>query len=279
MVKYDPFRIAKAHLEVWNNRHTEPYKEFLAPTATMRFVFEKEERPILKAIEHYRHLWYGAFPDVQWTHTNIIAGGLTMVIEWTACGTHMGPFMEMEPTGRQGKAKGVTFLTLNEDGKIVKETIHFDLSQLLMRMGVLTKLPELPRLTELARRIPDLLTDRNFHALRRMLTPEFKLVTPVVTMETESFIDALMACAVAFPDLRWTARSIVVRGNQAVLEMMAEGTQKAPLWDLPNTGRAAHMELAAVLTFRGELIEKADLYVDTYTLLVTLGAVPVPARL
>lgn len=279
MVKYDPFQIAGAHLEVWNHRQVEPYKQFLAPLATMRSVFEKEERPIVKAIERYQRIWYDAFPDVHWSHTNIIAAGLTMVIEWTATGTHTGRFMEIEPTGRRGEFHGANILTLNEDGKIVRETVHFDLSQILMLTGALARTPEPARIRELARRIPDLLTERNFPALRRMLAPNFRLLSPLAHGDAGMLMGLLSAATIAFPDLVWTARSMAVRVNQAVLELAAEGTQRAPLWDLPNTGRACHVEMALILTFRGELIERLDAYVDSYTFMVALGAVPLPAKL
>ena len=76
-----------------------------------------------------------AFPDLHWTVHEQIAEGDKVVsrFEWT--GTHRGPFLGVEPTGRPVQAWGVVIDRL-QDGKIKETRILMDALGLMAQLGV-----------------------------------------------------------------------------------------------------------------------------------------------
>ena len=76
-----------------------------------------------------------AFPDLHWTIEEQIAEGDKVVsrFEWT--GTHRGPFLGVEATGRPVKVWGVVIDRL-QDGKIKDTRILMDALGLMGQLGV-----------------------------------------------------------------------------------------------------------------------------------------------
>jgi steroid delta-isomerase-like uncharacterized protein len=75
-----------------------------------------------------------AFPDMHWTVHEQIAEADKVVsrFEWT--GTHRGPFLGVEPTGRQVQVWGVVIDRL-QDGKIKETRILMDALGLMAQLG------------------------------------------------------------------------------------------------------------------------------------------------
>jgi steroid delta-isomerase-like uncharacterized protein len=61
--------------------------------------------------------------------TNRFAHGDQVVVEWVMRGRHEGDFFGYQPTGREINHRGVTVVT-RQRGKIVRETLHYDLAEL-----------------------------------------------------------------------------------------------------------------------------------------------------
>ncbi len=76
-----------------------------------------------------------AFPDMHWTVQEQIAEGDKVVsrFEWT--GTHRGPFLGVEPTGRPVQVWGIVIDRL-QDGKIKNTCILMDALGLMAQLGV-----------------------------------------------------------------------------------------------------------------------------------------------
>ena len=76
-----------------------------------------------------------AFPDMHWTVQEQIAEGDKVVsrFEWT--GTHRGPFLGVEPTGRPVQVWGIVIDRL-QDGKIKDTCILMDALGLMAQLGV-----------------------------------------------------------------------------------------------------------------------------------------------
>jgi steroid delta-isomerase-like uncharacterized protein len=81
-----------------------------------------------------------AFPDMHWTVQEQIAEGDKVVsrFEWT--GTHRGPFLGVEPTGRPVQVWGIVIDRL-QDGKIKNTCILMDALGLMAQLGVLPPKP------------------------------------------------------------------------------------------------------------------------------------------
>ncbi|HWI52366.1 MAG TPA: ester cyclase [Symbiobacteriaceae bacterium] len=275
MRAYDPIKIAKAHLELWNNHHPIPYKELLAPAATFRFIFEKVERPAVKAIEEYEILLRTACPDMRLEHLDVIPAEGTLTLEWIAQGTHLGKILEIEPTGRRVQIQGTTVLKINEDGKIVKETNYVDLSAVMIQIGMVitTRIPEPERLREIAMTLIETVNRRNIEKLITLFAPHPVLKFNQIISETrlnQLLIDAL----VAIPDLQVQPIQVAIRGTEVVLEVVGTATHTGPVAEIEPTGKQIKIEGCIVLTFVGEKIAKLRLYVDQYNLLAQIGKVP-----
>ncbi|MDH3510590.1 MAG: ester cyclase [Gammaproteobacteria bacterium] len=81
-----------------------------------------------------------AFPDMHWTVQEQIAEGDKVVsrFEWT--GTHRGPFLGVEPTGRPVQVWGIVIDRL-QDGKIKNTCILMDALGLMAQLGVFAPQP------------------------------------------------------------------------------------------------------------------------------------------
>lgn len=76
-----------------------------------------------------------AFPDFVITPEEIITEGDTVAVRVTQRGTHEGPFMGIEPTGKSFEIDAMAFLRL-EDGKIVERRARPNVLGLLRQLGV-----------------------------------------------------------------------------------------------------------------------------------------------
>lgn len=268
MLNYDPFKIARAQVELWNNRNPVPYKELLAPAATFRFTFEKEERPALKAIEQYERILHTAAPDIRMEQIDIIPAEGALTIEWMVQGTFAGKVLETEPTGRHAKLVGTTVLKINEDGKIVKETIYVDLTALLTQIGIgqVVPVPAPQRLRELTLHLIEMVNKRDIETLITLFENRPVILWGALPIEALRLNQVLIANLVAMPDLKLQANHIAVRGDEVVVEMV--GTAVEP------TGKHVKLEGCVILTFVGEKVAKLRLFGDQYAVLTEVGKQP-----
>ena len=77
-----------------------------------------------------------AFPDLRVRNEDVLAEGDKVVARWTARGTHDGALMNIPPTGRQVRLKGIDILRV-EGGKIVERWGEFDALGMLHQLGVI----------------------------------------------------------------------------------------------------------------------------------------------
>jgi steroid delta-isomerase-like uncharacterized protein len=76
-----------------------------------------------------------AFPDLHWTVREQIAEGDKVVSRFVWTGTHRGPFLGVEPTGRSVNVWGIVIDRL-QDGKIKDTRILMDALGLMAQLGV-----------------------------------------------------------------------------------------------------------------------------------------------
>lgn len=77
----------------------------------------------------------GAFPDMTATVEDVVGEGDLVAMRVTLRGTHEGPFMGVEPTGRTIEVGNNVFTRL-DDGRIVERWIQPDTLGLLRQLGV-----------------------------------------------------------------------------------------------------------------------------------------------
>lgn len=83
--------------------------------------------------------YWQAFPDLKFRVISTIVEGYRLVIVWVAEGTHLGPIMNIPPTGRRLEIRGVSLLDV-QDGLIVRSQYIWDLAGMLRHMGLLPEL-------------------------------------------------------------------------------------------------------------------------------------------
>jgi steroid delta-isomerase-like uncharacterized protein len=92
--------------------------------------------------EEVRRGWeryLAAFPDLHFTHDEVVAEGDRAAVSWTARGTHLGTLMNIPATRRQVAVRGATFCQV-QHGKLRRMLHVWDVAGLLRTIGLLPDL-------------------------------------------------------------------------------------------------------------------------------------------
>jgi predicted ester cyclase len=123
--------------EFWNAEKQELADELLHPD----YVFAEgyaAGAPSVEGIKEANLFWHRVLPDIHFTLEDIIADGETVVVRWTARGTHRGDWeMELGTVPASGKATrtpGTSSLYLR-NGKIIRDENQIDFVSLLKQIG------------------------------------------------------------------------------------------------------------------------------------------------
>ena len=83
--------------------------------------------------------YWQAFPDLEFTMTDVIVQDSRAVIVWMAEGTHQGTIMNIPPTGHRVGVRGVSIIDV-EDSLVVRGQYVWDLAGMLRHMELLPEL-------------------------------------------------------------------------------------------------------------------------------------------
>lgn len=86
------------------------------------------------AIMARKSVGLAAVSDFQLKITSRVVHGNQVSAEWVATGIHSGDLPDMPATGRPFTLRGIT-VTVREQGKIVRESIYYDLEHLRSQIG------------------------------------------------------------------------------------------------------------------------------------------------
>ena len=94
-----------------------------------------------EAIRERLAMELAACPDVVHSVRSFVSDGDFFADEWTFAGTHTGPFVmpdgtEVPPTGKRLEVEGMEVVALR-DGKIVLNTLYYDMLSVVAQMGLL----------------------------------------------------------------------------------------------------------------------------------------------
>jgi steroid delta-isomerase-like uncharacterized protein len=92
------------------------------------------------AIRNVYATWFDAFPDVKFTHNDLVVEGDRAAVFFTVTGTHMKPFATIPATGRRMEIRGVLLMQFR-DGRIAHQKRYYDATSLLLQIGVLKAKP------------------------------------------------------------------------------------------------------------------------------------------
>jgi steroid delta-isomerase-like uncharacterized protein len=126
-------------IEAWNDHDSNRLAALYAPD------FEEDDvaqpRPLHgpDAVRRLMRLYLRAFPDLRIIPDAVIIQGDQIALSWTLCGTHQGSLMNIPPTGRGVRIRGVSLITL-AGGRIRRATRIWDLAGMLRTFGLLPEL-------------------------------------------------------------------------------------------------------------------------------------------
>ena len=103
--------------EIWNRGRAEVVRELVHPQAVGHF-----EGLEIRGPEGVLPAWatmLGAFPDLKIIIQDLVAQGDTVVVRWTASGTHKGAHLGFPPSMKLVGFRGITWLRFSE-GKIIE---------------------------------------------------------------------------------------------------------------------------------------------------------------
>jgi steroid delta-isomerase-like uncharacterized protein len=75
-----------------------------------------------------------AFSDFRLERRMLLIDGSTNSDQWVMTGTHDGPYLGLEPTGRRVEVRGATFSEFGPDGLVVRDTNYIDIGKLLSQL-------------------------------------------------------------------------------------------------------------------------------------------------
>ena len=103
--------------EVWNQRLTSTVDELLAPNCVAHMEGSDIRAP--DQFKEVRTALLTAFPDLRVKVEETVADGDTVVVRWTATGTHLGAMLGIQATRTSVDFRGMTLQRFRE-GRIVE---------------------------------------------------------------------------------------------------------------------------------------------------------------
>jgi len=132
-------RLATGLLEAWNSHDLERITAFYDLSYEGTDIGEARPQIGQADIRESMARYLRAFPDLRFVEEEVIIKRNRIVLFWTAKGKHMGPLLNIPPTGIEVSVRGVSMLTVL-NGKI-KRGIHiWDLAGLLRSIKLLPEL-------------------------------------------------------------------------------------------------------------------------------------------
>lgn len=117
--------------EVWNQQRPETIYEMLRPDGIAHTEQGEFVGPDAFAGLHAAVL--AGIPDIRFTIEDSVAEGDHVVVRWLAEGTHRGPFLGVEATGRPLRSRGMTWQRF-EDGLLAEGWDSWDLAAVMQQI-------------------------------------------------------------------------------------------------------------------------------------------------
>ena len=82
-----------------------------------------------------------AFPDVNHVVRSFVEQGDSFCDEWTFAGTHTGSLLlpdgrDLAATGKRVEVRGMEYCQVNDDGKLIVNTLYYDNLAVLVQLGL-----------------------------------------------------------------------------------------------------------------------------------------------
>ena len=125
----------RATFAAWNAHNPDAVVAVYADDAVIRDVGSPDVLRGRAAIRERAADLLVAFPDFRLAQLDLIVGEDSNADRWQASGTHHGPFLGMEATGKSIEVEGATFSRFDSKGLVVEDVNFWDVGALLAQLG------------------------------------------------------------------------------------------------------------------------------------------------
>ena len=132
--------LAEKQISIFNAHDAEGWTNSYAEDATVSDPGYPEPLRGREAIRKDIDAFFTAFPDMQFTVTDVITDGDKFVVEGTGTGTHQGPLQgpqgEIPPTNKRITTQFVAIGRVDGSDLIVEERRYYDQASLFEQLGL-----------------------------------------------------------------------------------------------------------------------------------------------
>ncbi len=132
-------RFVENLIDTWNKHDVDKLAEFYAADYRGSDIADARPQEGLAAIQGAARRYFLAFPDLHFRKDNLVIEENRAVLLWTARGTHMGPLLNIPPSGRQFSVRGMSFYSVTDE-RIESGSNIWDLAGFLRNIGLLPEL-------------------------------------------------------------------------------------------------------------------------------------------
>ncbi len=124
----------------WNAHDIDRVVALYAPAFEETDIALAEPQRGPEAIRRTMRRYLLAFPDLSITADEVIIQDNCVALAWTIAGHHRGIMLNIPATGRMVQVRGVSLMTIDDTGHIVRLQRIWDLAGLLRAIGLLPEL-------------------------------------------------------------------------------------------------------------------------------------------
>jgi steroid delta-isomerase-like uncharacterized protein len=140
MTREDLTALFQRRADAWARRDADALAATYAENAEAESPMQGHLKGRARIREVYAE-WMAAFPDIQFTSRQLLIDGDHAAEFFQMRGTHSAPFHGVSPTARRIDVSGAMFFTIGPDGLIVHDHRVYDVTRMLVQLGMLRAKP------------------------------------------------------------------------------------------------------------------------------------------
>ena len=126
--------VRRLYDDVWNKRRLEVVQELISPSHALFGTLFTDSSVGPEAYKRVLTQFIGAFPDLRFTVSDIIAEKDKVVVSWTISGTHKREFRGIPATNKKISVEGATIHEISR-GRILDSDVRLDHLGLLQQLN------------------------------------------------------------------------------------------------------------------------------------------------
>jgi steroid delta-isomerase-like uncharacterized protein len=247
-----------------------------------------------EAISQNMAEWFETFKDIKLGFSRVWVKGDTMVLEWVINGKHTGELFGVKGKEQPIGHYGLSVVTFNQDGKVVRENRYGELGAVMTQIGAAgtkakprpippvpdtpeafgSKSPEEDKQLEVAKKLLTAMEEKKEADFTAVLTDDmehdglFHLETSKGKDGAKKFFKQFTT---AFPDAKFEVTKAVAIGDYVIAESTLKATHKGQLGTIAATKRPVMLHLVDILKMKDGKIARAWTYQNSLELQHQLG--------